>query len=709
VVFETEESAITTDRLAIIISSLEPLYEKLRTERSEQRFRLRHELDDAESELTKTRRILKDLGERKRVYPKAMKELKKDLTRLYRERFGKETRMLLPLCELLEVRDESMRHVIEGLLGDYRFFLVPDADESRMMQTIFTEIKDKSRYEGIGLIDFDTLNENKALIHRKTDFITTSDTTAQRFCNRMFKDMVVVDRHEDVLNRPNAVTKDALIHRGDAIHAIDPEKYLLPYIGERAIDIQLEYYRSRESELQERTRTLGKRLQETEGILRLVEANRLQHLSGRVSNFDQMIAVRKEKDQLERELEELARDSSWIQLEERLKSLEMTIEAVKDERRELTETISTMTDERGKQEERLRNVNEHLETIDAEVDALKKEDPEGYAEAAKTLEKYLSANAPYERIDELAQRYIKDYQAETEKNKLELKEAMVLFNSDHHFDAPTGSEHIGAYREELIKVETRELAKYRDKSRIAKEKCETSFQEDFISKLRRYIDNAYREIDRLNQALKDKRFGNDTYRFVITRSKHKAFGDYHDIIRSREDFHTDTLFTENISDQNRLVMKDLFDTLTAHADAEQQERELEKYTDYRSYMSYDIRITDSDGNRTNFSDVYKEKSGGETQTPFYVIIASSFDQLIAKRKKKSSGCLVLFDEAFNNMDEARIEAMMKFYSELNIQLVIAVPPQRFANIQPYVETTVAVVRHGNQAHIQCFNSERERL
>lgn len=707
--FEFDRKTILADTLLSIFSTLNPLYAKLKSEKTDLLYGYRRDFAVAEDELGKTRHVLDVLSQRKRVYPKAMEDLKRDLERLYEERFGQKTTMLLPLCELIEVQDESMRQVIEGFLGDYRFFLVPDADESKMMHTIFTEIKDKRPYEGIGLIDYDTLSENKTLSHLKTDLVESNDTTAQRFCNRMFKDMTVVKKHQDVLNNPNSVTKDTLLHQDDTLHMISPEKYLIPYIGEQAIDIQIAHYETLEKNLLNEIRTLEDQIRKTEKILDLVETNALEYLSGRVEFFDRLREIADEKNTLERELNELSKDGSWIHLEEKLKSLEKTIETAKNDKRHLDDSIITKTSDLNLEKERLKNINKRLESLNEEVTELKRENPKGYDEATERLQKYLSENTSYERIDELANRYIRQYQGEAEGNMLELEGLMVRFNTDHHFDAPTGINHIGIYREELIKVETRELSKYRDKSRIAKEKCETSFQEDFISKLRQYIDHAYTEIERLNQALKDKRFGKDAYRFVITRSKNRAFGDYHDIIRSGEDFHTDTLFTENISDKNRLVMKDLFDMLTAHADADQQEQELEKYTDYRSYMSYDIRITDSDGNQTNFSSVYKEKSGGETQTPFYVIIASSFDQLIVKRKKKSSGCVVLFDEAFNNMDEARIEAMMKFYSELNIQLIISVPPQRFANIQPYVETTVTVVKQKNRAHTRCFNAERERL
>ena len=56
-----------------------------------------------------------------------------------------------------------------------------------------------------------------------------------------------------------------------------------------------------------------------------------------------------------------------------------------------------------------------------------------------------------------------------------------------------------------------------------------------------------------------------------------------------------------------------------------------QYLDYRNYMSYDIEVTNTNGNKSYFSKVSKEKSGGETQVPFYIVIAASFQQLLSKK------------------------------------------------------------------------------
>jgi len=163
-----------------------------------------------------------------------------------------------------------------------------------------------------------------------------------------------------------------------------------------------------------------------------------------------------------------------------------------------------------------------------------------------------------------------------------------------------------------------------------------------------------------------------------------------------------------LSEKNLILLKTLFETLTSEDKSEAQVRRIAEFTDYRKYMDYDIKITNRKDETYYFSKVNKEKSGGETQTPFYVIIASSFQQLLdSSRKNRSSACVVMFDEAFNNMDESRIEAMMEYYNELNIQLLIAVPPQRLVNIVPYVETTLGLIKSNHTVVVHSWKEHHQ--
>jgi hypothetical protein len=48
------------------------------------------------------------------------------------------------------------------------------------------------------------------------------------------------------------------------------------------------------------------------------------------------------------------------------------------------------------------------------------------------------------------------------------------------------------------------------------------------------------------------------------------------------------------------------------------------------------------------------------------------------------------------MDEDRIKATIEFYKQLDIQLIICVPTDRSALLTGKVDTSIALVRKGNQ-------------
>ncbi|MDR1058200.1 MAG: hypothetical protein LBL43_01505, partial [Treponema sp.] len=106
----------------------------------------------------------------------------------------------------------------------------------------------------------------------------------------------------------------------------------------------------------------------------------------------------------------------------------------------------------------------------------------------------------------------------------------------------------------------------------------------------------------------------------------------------------------------------------------------------------------------SLSRVLREKSGGETQTPYYVAIAASFYRFY-KPRPESTIRLVMFDEAFNRMDDERIGKILKFYRDLNIQIISSVPTEKIEAIAPHMDRINLVIRHGFSARVRDFHSD----
>ena len=147
----------------------------------------------------------------------------------------------------------------------------------------------------------------------------------------------------------------------------------------------------------------------------------------------------------------------------------------------------------------------------------------------------------------------------------------------------------------------------------------------------------------------------------------------------------------------------MFEKLTLDDDS--SIRTLEEYTDYRTYMDYDIRITGDDGGFMLYSKVSQEKSGGETQTPFYITIAASFMQMYRNSIGGDAIGLVMMDEAFNNMDDERIGGVLSFMRASDLQLIIAAPPDKIQYIGPSMKKVLLVLQDGKMSYVEDFTNE----
>ena len=168
-----------------------------------------------------------------------------------------------------------------------------------------------------------------------------------------------------------------------------------------------------------------------------------------------------------------------------------------------------------------------------------------------------------------------------------------------------------------------------------------------------------------------------------------------------------SLFGGMFREAHREVIDELFEKLAL--DRGDSGAVLDELTDYRTYMDYDIKITHSDGSHSLYSKVCEEKSGGETQTPFYVTVAASFVQLYSGSIGSEAVGIVMFDEAFNNMDDERIGGVLEFIRRLPLQIIIAAPPDKIQYIGPSVDSTLLVMTDEKVSFVEAYHNVTNAL
>jgi uncharacterized protein YPO0396 len=260
------------------------------------------------------------------------------------------------------------------------------------------------------------------------------------------------------------------------------------------------------------------------------------------------------------------------------------------------------------------------------------------------------------------------------------------YNIDQAFAGDVNDPNNGAYEKLLETIESLNIPEYQQKVEAALAESEEEFKSHFIFKLREAIEMARRKFQQLNHALRHFPFSEDKYHFEVThRDRYKKF---YDAVMDPVLMEKGSLFDLPENDRTE-VLHELFEKLV-----QGEAGEMEEFTDYRQYLDFDIMVTSNNGSRYRFSQVLKEKSGGETQTPFYIAILASFHHLYSNNSSR----IVVFDEAFNKMDEQRIQSSLRLIKQMGLQLIAAVPDEKMQHMAPEVTTTLFVSKH----NYQCF-------
>ena len=210
------------------------------------------------------------------------------------------------------------------------------------------------------------------------------------------------------------------------------------------------------------------------------------------------------------------------------------------------------------------------------------------------------------------------------------------------------------------------------------------------------IDSALTEkIAELKQAQNNPTYyyGEDSYQFKYAPNPEKK--NLYDMMVSDINIGGNNLFSQVYQNDFHSEMEELFQKLTVSENGGQDV--MQEYSDYRNYLDYDIEIRSRSGSRQMFSKIYGEKSGGETQTPYYVAIAASFAQIY---NSKDSVRLIMLDEAFDKMDDGRIESMMNLLCSMNLQVILAAPSAKIEIIGPYVNSVLVVYREGYESVVE---------
>ena len=677
-----ENTAEAREILEQVIQYKKEMYEKIRRKAAEAQIHLarrREELKGLEHKIG-------NLEKKKLSYPESVERLREAVL----EEFARISRKAEPrvLCEALEITDESWRNAVEGYLNTQRFYLLVEPENFDIALGTYDRLRREKKAYGVGLINACGLEQyDKAPEGTLASVVTSKNPYARRFVNMVLGKVQMCGRYEDLKKYPVSITRECMKYQNRVASAIRPEIFRVPFIGQNAFKVQLEQAKTERKELESLVGELEGRLENLERVTGFLSVEDETDIRYRLDVIGRLFKVRAAVKQCRDNIKTLKQNSTLIQKQVQLEALikiraELEIKA-------------------GKYQKDLGRIQEKIEGKDREIQEQRDLKAKRSAELAEIVadagKEYSQWQTEYEKQTEKKsyvqfrdnfERRQKANLTLLDKVQQQMQDVMIEYKTEYNFGAAPNMQGYPEFEAVYERLRTSEVLEYEDKVQSARKAAEDEFREQFLAKLQENMKQAQNEFKELNKALKDITFSNERYEFLYMPSRrHRRY--YEMIMDDFNMIQGESIFSGIFHETHKEVIEELFDRLAI--DNDNNARTLEEFTDYRTYMDYDIRILHMDGSYSLYSKVCEEKSGGETQTPFYVTVAASFVQLYGNNIGGEAAGLVMFDEAFNNMDDERIGGVLEFLRRLPLQIIIAAPPDKIQYISPAMEETLLVM------------------
>ena len=658
------------------------MYGKLQRKMAE----IQVEVNSRRQEREELDRKIDRLEKKKLTYPEGVERVMAAV----KEEFARIGRKPEPyvLCELLEIKDEQWRNAVEGYLNTQRFYILVEPESFDIALGIYDRLRREKKAYGVGLINTQQMEKyEEAPEGTLASVVTSKNRYARRYINMVLGKVQMCERYEDLKKYPTSITRECMRYQNRVASAIKPEIFSVPFIGSHAFKVQLLQAKKKRDLLSETIAELEKRLSAMESVFGPLNTEVDVDIKYRLDVISRLRVLHGEIKTCEDNIRTLKKNATLIQKQIQLEALEKLV-------RELQQEINRNNQKIGTIEQRIQEKKSRKEVLLLEQMNVQQQVAELAAAAGDALPLWLkeyegqTSQKTYEQFRDNYDRRRKANETIRKNAENQMIDCMITYKTEHDFGAAPSMAGYPEFAAVYDRLKTSELLEYEEKVQSARMAAEEEFREQFLAKLQENMKQAQGEFKELNRALKDIVFSNERYEFLFMPSR--KFRSYYEMIM--DDFNVvqgESIFSGVFHENHKEVIEELFERLALNN--ESSTKTLDEFTDYRTYMDYDIKIIHTDGTFSYYSKVCEEKSGGETQTPFYVTVAASFVQLYTNNIGGEAAGLVMFDEAFNNMDDERIGGVLEFLNRLPLQLIIAAPPDKIQYIGPSMEETLLVM------------------
>lgn len=618
------------------------------------------------------------------------------------------------ICDLIEIKNEKWQDAIEGYLHTQKFYLYIEPKYFIEGLKIYERYKNECNIYGVGLIDIEKVREKQRSYVEGSlaEEIQTDNYDVRQYINYLLGRVMKVDDVSQLRNHRVSITVSCMLYKNYVARQINPRRYEIPFIGVRAIKRQLEVKRQEEIKVEEELKGLKKKENDLKEICKLRDVGEdiIDEFYRRKIDINLIPSDKKILIDWQQKLSEIDA-SNFIMLKRNLEELDNSINDINDKMIEIKSDSKTANDKIHK----LKNDDIKVAKYDKDKCTRNIEDlydkewiiSIGQPKYEQELKRLITSKLVIDNFKSSKKRFdgqIKNQWlqlANTRQNYI--REFQGTFNINDKSNE--------AYDKLLTQLSETDLPKYKGKIDDAIKTAQQEFKDDFLSKLKYNIDVVTGQIKELNAALKSMSFGKDSYAFKVTPNT--QYKKYYEMITDPRLMGEFTIFSGVFQDKYKDVMGELFKKIIDVGEGalsvderEEMEINIKKYTDYRTYLDFDLVVTDTNGRKSHLSKMITKKSGGETQTPFYISVLASFYRIYRMNAKKNdTSRLIIFDEAFSKMDHERIAVCIKLLRDLGFQALISAPTEKVANIAPIVDKTLGVIRTSDRTFVKAFTKK----
>ena len=625
---------------------------------------------------------IKELGSNIVTFPKEAEESRRIIKAEFEKRgIQSSVRFFAELVE--SFTDEKWRAAIETFLGAKRFFIIVDDEYCSVALNILRE----KRLFRTNIVLSDKIPESEITENSAASVLNIKNKSARKYANYLLNGIHLCDSEEELHEYPKgAIMTDGTLAKSYSATFIDTRKTQF-CIGTDVIKLQLKQAQKEKEDLLSQIGVVNEEISKTEQLKRLIENINWDSTYYDFDSPSKLKIQERRKNELIFQIEELKNSPDMLVAMQEIDFAEKYYNNARNQNENAIKAETTCFN-------KIISVQKEIERL--EEDSYEKQ--KSYSELVRTNpELETEMLSEYERQSSfrnstivISEKTLKNLNSEVENAKAKMENVQLEYN--RLSDLPLenrGIEFIPFYREQYRNIANVRIDEAKDKLEDQAVKLRDVFLHDFVSELKENIDKAKEEINKINAELKQIPFGRDIYQFkMLPKNDRQVFFmilNNLSVLQGNQD-----LFSASSSNDEKLNadVQEFLDKILSSDDEND-------YSDYRNYFTYDMLIKSNSGSEITEMDLSKKQgsaSGGEKQTPYFIVLAASLLQFYPKNV--TCARIAFIDEAFSALSKERIEQMVKFLEDNHFQVFYAAPPEKIDSIGRYIENTVALYTDG---------------